>query len=157
MREVYERWWEDISKSFERDPAIVLGTEHENPSTLTAHDWHGSCVPWNQPHILKGEECNGYWIVRVAREGVYEFELRRWPREADLPLDGALPGGRRFAFREAGIRIGEVEESAPVRPGMKGVVFRLRLKPGTYRLQTSLITADGKSIGAYYVYVKRLG
>jgi len=40
LREVYERWWEDVSKGFDPPPAIVIGSEHENPSTLTAHDWH---------------------------------------------------------------------------------------------------------------------
>ena len=29
---------------------------------------------------------NGFWAVEIAQAGQYRFELRRWPREADLAM-----------------------------------------------------------------------
>jgi len=157
LRDEYERWWDSISKTFDQGPPIVLGSSREPESALTAHDWHGEACPWNQGLIRRGLECNGYWVVRFESDGVYEFELRRWPKEADVPLDGAVPGGRAFDFKEARIRIGDLEESKPVEPGSKCVTFRLALRAGVTRLQTFLIYGEGRSIGAYYVYVRKVG
>jgi len=156
LRDEYERWWDSISRTFDGGCPIVIGTEHERVSTLTTHDWHGERCAWNQNQIKQGLECNGYWIIQIASDGRYEFELRRWPKEADVPINDAVPGGRAFNFKTARIRIGDQEEIKPVEQGAKGIKFAFSLKAGVTRLQTFLSDAEGRSIGAYYVYARRI-
>jgi len=40
LRAAYEAWYDDIDERFDDYCRIVLGSEHENPSHLTCHDWH---------------------------------------------------------------------------------------------------------------------
>src|SRR3546814_19971886 len=39
-----------------------------------------------QSQVLKGVQKNSYWLLDVAEAGTYTFELRRWPKELDIPL-----------------------------------------------------------------------
>ena len=164
LRGHYEKWWEEVSASFDEDCPIVIGSQHEKVSRLTTHDWHGEQCAWNQGQIRQGLECNGYWIIEIAEDGEYEFELRRWPKEEDRSLTDGIPGeitgwyhgGRAIDLRVAGIKIGEQEQTQEIDPESKGITFRFSLKAGVTRLQTSFIDADGANIGAYYVYAGRL-
>lgn len=157
LREEYERWWESISPSFDEGCPIVIGSEHERVSALTTHDWHGDRCAWNQGQIRQGLECNGYWIIQIASDGEYEFELRRWPKEVDIPITSGIPGGRGRALdlRTARIRIDGEEKTRPIDPGAKGIMFTFTLRTGVRRLQTFLTDSEGRSIGAYYVYVRK--
>jgi hypothetical protein len=157
LRRAYERWWEDTSQRFEEYCEIVIGSEQENPACLTCHDWHGGKLPpWNQTHILKGMEANGYWAVEVAQAGEYEFSLRRWPVELDAPMNAPVPGGQAVSVTGARLLIGEVDLERAVVEDAKEATFRVPLKPGKTKLQTWLAAGDGASRGAYYVYVKRI-
>jgi len=156
LRATYERWWTDVSSRFDEYCEIVIGSDRENPSRLTCHDWHDADLPpWNQTHILQGIEGNGFWAVEVAQAGEYEFALRRWPKEVDQPINAAIPGGRAIRATSARLTIGEVDLEEAVPADASEVVFRLALKPGKVRLKT-WFSADGASRGAYYVYVTRV-
>ena len=165
LRKHYEQWWEFVSASFDEDCPIVIGSNYEKTSRLTTHDWHGEQCAWNQGQIRQGLECNGYWIIEIAEDGEYEFELQRWPKEEDKAITAGIPseitdwyhGGRAIDFKTARIKIGEQEKTQAIDPKAKGVTFTFSLKAGVTRLQTSLTDADDVSIGAYYVYAKRLG
>jgi len=51
LRRAYEDWWADVSKRFDEYCEVVIGSDAENPSRLTAHDWHDAQeVPWNHGH-----------------------------------------------------------------------------------------------------------
>jgi arylsulfatase A-like enzyme len=156
LRGAYEKWWADVSRRFGEYCEIVLGSDKDNPTRLTCHDWHGddNTLPWDQTHILKGPATNGFWAVEVAQAGEYEFSLRRWPKEADQAMDAAPGGGVAIPVSTARLTIGDIDLTSPVAPGAKEVVFRTQLKPGKTRLQTWLNSADGTSRGAYFVYVR---
>ena len=157
LRQAYEDWWADVSSRFDEYCAIVIGSDKENPTRLTCHDWHGGDLPpWNQTHILKGEEANGFWAVEVAQAGEYEFSLRRWPREVDQAIRATIPGGRAIQATKARLTIGEIDLAAPVAEEAKEVIFRTPLKPGEAKLQTWLTAEDGTSRGAYFLYVRRI-
>ena len=156
LRTAYERWWADVSERFDEYCEIVLGSDRENPARLTCHDWHADAPPWNQSHILKGSEANGFWAVDVVRAGDYEFALRRWPEEADVPISGAIPGGRAIPVRRARLTIADVDLTASVAKEAREVIFRTRLRAGRTTLQTWFLSDDGTSRGAYFVYVRRL-
>ena len=157
LREAYEKWWGDISQRFDEYCEIVIGSDREDPSRLTCHDWHGGDLPpWDQTHILKGIDANGFWAVEVARAGEYEFSLRRWPMEVDAPINVPIPGGRAIRASTARLTIGPIDLSQPVADEAKQVTFRVRLDSGKMKLQTWLTADDGTSRGAYFVYVRRI-
>jgi len=157
MRQAYEDWWASVSPRFGEYCEIGIGSDKENPSRLTCHDWHDDDqLPWDQTHILKGQRANGFWAVEVAQAGEYEFALRRWPKEVDQPINAALPGGSAVQATKARLTIGEIDLTGPVAADAKEVVFRTPLPPGKTKLQTWLTAEDDTSRGAYFVYVRRI-
>jgi len=148
----YNRWWESVSERHGEYSRTILGNDAENPVTLTAHDWHEGRPPWNQGHIRGGSRANGFWAVQVEREGEYEITLRRWPREANLPMHHG-PGLKAVKAR---LTIGRIDQTLLVDGDAVSVTFKVRLKAGKTRLQTWLIDEQGNTCGAYYAYVKRL-
>jgi hypothetical protein len=164
LREYYEEWWSLVSASFDDPCPIIIGSEHEKISRITTHDWHGDQCAWNQGQIRQGLECNGYWVIEVAQDGEYEFELRRWPKEEDKNMTQCIPGeitdwyhgGRAIDLRVAQMKIAHQEQTQEIDPEAKGVKFVFNLKAGLTQMQTYLTDAEGKSIGSYFVYSRKL-
>jgi arylsulfatase len=101
-------------------------------------------------------QANGFWAVEIERDGMYEFELRRWPKEADAPINKAIDRGKAITATQARLKIASEDLNKPVPADAHYVTFRLRLKGGKTRLQTWFTDDNGTSRGAYYVYAKRL-
>jgi arylsulfatase A-like enzyme len=156
LRQSYERWWADLSKDFDKYCEIVIGSNKQNPTRLMSHDWHGPKVPWNQGAILNGMQANGFWAVEIERDGMYEFELRRWAKEVDAPINKAISGGKAISATRARLKVADQDLTKPVLADAHFVKFRIRLRTGKTRLQTWFTDEDGTSRGAYYVYAKRL-
>ncbi|MHC4400700.1 MAG: arylsulfatase [Planctomycetota bacterium] len=150
LRTAYDGWWESLSPVFDDCVFLGIGSEAEPVTRLVAHDWHPPSQgesPWNQGHVRSGHVGNGYWAIEVMRAGEYEFELRRWPDHVDESIEAT----------HARLRIGDVEADQPVPAGATKTTFTVKLKPGKTRLQTWLTTPDGKTRGAYFVYIRRVG
>ncbi len=168
LKAEYEAWWKEVSARAGEYARIVLGSPSEPVSRLTAHDWHGegALQTWNQASILRGPNANGFWAVE-ARGGRYRFELRRWPKELDLPLGAAYTppadnrektAGRAIGgIKTARIRIGKIEKTMAVSGVEKAAVFELAVPEGPAELQTWLVSEDGSERGAYFVYATRVG
>ncbi len=176
----YDLWWRDVSERFDEYCRIVLGSEKENPSRLTCHDWHEQAAAY-QREIHAARKMNGFWAVRFDRAGEYQFELCRWPKEAGLGIRQANPGDVAIPAVKARLRIGYVEsvkpepdKNAPPDPTVvsasvkvrafdqtveigendMAAVFTTKLPASPARIETWLIDADGTERGAYYAYVK---
>jgi len=156
LRDAYEDWWADLSKSFDGYCEIVIGSDKQNPTRLMSHDWHSPNPAWSQGAVRSGSKANGFWAIEVEHDGEYEFALRRWPIEVDKPINAAIEGGQTISATKARLQIADVDETEPVAAGAVEVRFRVRLKAGKTRLQTWFTNDNGESRGAYYVYVKRL-
>jgi arylsulfatase A-like enzyme len=184
LRAGYEAWWTTVSQQFDEEIPIPIGGH--GPTQLTAHDWrtvpdrqfgpeeagdNTRCV-WNQAQVRQGPEHTGYWEIDIVRSGTYRFELRRWPREADLParagiegeikpytdaIESGYGGGRALPIEQAGIRVAGREAVKEVEPTDTAVVFELPLEAGPAHLETFLANDQGLHLGAYYVYVERHG
>jgi arylsulfatase A-like enzyme len=168
LRSDYEAWWERVSQQFDGTIPIPIGVEET--TLLTAHDWRNeeAHCPWNQSLVRAGMEANGYWEIDVETTGRYRIELRRWPREADLPMTKGMPGelvdfnhigngyggGRAISLTKAGIQVSNVEMTRPVTDDDRFCDFIVELQAGETRLQTFLVDKSGNMIGAYYVYVE---
>ena len=90
---------------------------------------------------------NGFWAVEIARNGLYSFTLRRYPKGVDLPL-GAT---------QAQLKLNDREEKVTVTQSATEATFQWKLQVGQAFLQTWLIdeVADSDR-GAYFVYVELL-
>jgi arylsulfatase B len=163
----YEAWWAKVSPGGPEYVRIVVGNDAENPARLTAHDWHGEGVNevWNQGGIRRAAAVNGFWAVEVDREADYRIELRRWPKEVDLPIQAAYKDsepnretapGKAIEAVEARLRIAGIDRKVAVRESDHAAVFRLRLRRGPAKLETWFYQKNGVERGAYYVYVERL-
>ncbi len=108
----------------------------------------------------------GPWNVMVENDGAYEIELRRWPKEADVPLGDGVPEAKRFAGTEpegkalpiaaAHLSAAGQEMDRPAVPGDKGVTFRVNLKAGKTKLHGWFRGGAGADLcGAYFAYVRR--
>lgn len=166
LRKVYEDWWAGVAPALDDFTPIVLGSDQENPVTLSAADWANVYCD-NMNDLRSGKPSNGPWYVLPDREGSYEIELRRWPAEADAPIAGpvppfravvgGLPAGKALPIARARLALGDLDETKPVGPSDKSVAFRVHLKAGTrLPMRTWFYDAEGRELcGAYFAYVRR--
>lgn len=105
--------------------------------------------------------------LEVAETGTYEFELRRWPREADTAIAAGMPAvdvtagrleeGVALPIKSARIQVGRGFQSKAVGKNDKSVTFTFDLEAGPTRLYTWFEKSPRQGIlGAYHVYVNRL-
>lgn len=169
MRGELYRWWDEVGPNANVPQRVVIGSDHENPSRLTACEWLDVFVD-QQGQIRRGQQKSGYWLLDVAQDGEYEFELRRWPRDADIPLAEAMPDGSGTALpiTSASIYLNNyhhlsVGQKRPygfegltkqVKSGDKSIVFSANLKKGPISLHT-WFRGEDLIFSAYYVYVHR--
>jgi arylsulfatase A-like enzyme len=168
LRTHYDGWWAEVGPRVAEFVPIVIGAPQENPVRLTAVDWADVYCDNIVNCLLPGENKNGPWVVEIARSGRYEFALRRWPVEADAALtaglpavkltDGQYPEGRAMPIAKARLKIGDYDQTLPVRANDKAVTFTLPLRAtAKTRMQTWFYDAQGKELsGAYFVYARRL-
>lgn len=166
LRARYEAWWEDVSEGFDEYNDIIIGNDRDNPSTLYAHD------------ALRGRD--GYvWAVDVDQEGVYEFNVYRWPVESGRRvLDNEGPDFRhnllptsttetnRFGLDEgtivkpasiktAHLAIGNLQREVEVTPSTTASTFVVQLASGETSLQAWF--SGDRRYQANYVSVRRVG
>jgi arylsulfatase A-like enzyme len=165
MREHYARWWMGVEPRVNDISAVHIGSSKENPTVLTPCEWLDVFFD-QQAQVRRGLKKNGVWTLFVERDGDYEFELRRWPVEADAPItaampafrgvDGVFPAGEALPVANAEIKIGELRQRKAIAAADKAATFRLPLQRGRTELQTWFRDAtDAEIAGAYYVYVRR--
>lgn len=191
MRAFYDAWWAELEPTFAQTTEIYLGHPDHPVVSLTGHDWIQEALPpWNQAHIRnaqglaagarkgKGKQPapsakhEGHWAVKVITAGTYEISLRRWPVEADQPINAELPAGANVpgadrAFRanvgrsiqaaKATLRIdGKDLESKPVTGTDRQITFTTKLSKGSHQLAPVFTNDEGGELGAYYTIVTRV-
>jgi hypothetical protein len=165
LRAEYDKWWSGVAPQVNDHSAITIGSDAENPSQLSPADWEDSFLDQGR-QVRDGLRRNGAWNVVVDRDGDYEFEVRRWPREADAPLssglpavkhaDGAFTAGVALPIAKVRLKIGNFNALREAAATDKSITFAASLTAGRTRLQTWLLDAEGNELaGAYYVYVRR--
>jgi len=158
----YEKWWRRVSEGSEDYVRIVLGNRAAKTVQLNAHDWHGdgALLAWNQQGIRKGVVANGFWAVHVEKPGEFRFELRRWPKELNLPLNAPYTDpefnretqpGVAVSIVKARVKIGSFDLTQDVKSSDTVAVFSAKLPAGPAKLETWFYGKDGSERGAYYV------
>ena len=93
MRDHYEAWWAGVAPTLEDFVPVVIGSDQENPVTLSAADWANVYCD-NMNDLRTGKPANGPWYV-IA-------EQRRHLRDRAATL--AEGGRRRHRRRRAGVQ-----------------------------------------------------
>lgn len=167
----YNTWWNDLLPGYSDQPRIIIGHDAVNPVKLYCHDWHtDKDSPWHQRHIRTGYVDNGFWMLKIAESGTYNFKLRRWPEETHLALDAkapvrpTIPGtsvseskqSKALIIQEARVKIQDFELLKNVDPNAEFVEFTVELKKGEAKLQTWFLLDDQVEIGAYFVSIEKI-
>lgn len=178
IRKDFEAYWQKVTRGDRDRVEIIVGDERDPETFLHSSDWHLPNVPWNHAQVAAGSPAAGDWKIRAARSGTYRFEVRRWPREADAPLDGVpkinktvdawdaegakpdlIYGNEKTRFKKlpvASIRltVGEQTQTLAATPGQKEGLFKFVLeKDESLPVKAELIDSSGKTLaGGYYVY-----
>jgi arylsulfatase A-like enzyme len=166
MQEALDAWWQEVEPLANQVQHIIIGSDEENPTLLSACEWQDVFVD-QQRQVRTGERKNSYWHLQVARAGTYRFELRRWPRESELRLteacpaarlaDGYLEAGVALPITQARLMIERQWHRQPVTPDDEAAMFTLPLKAGRTLLHTWFDDERNQPLcGAYYVSVTRL-
>lgn len=153
LRNEYNSFWGDVSREHSLTSYMVIGSDRSPIVSLSSHDWLiDKLPPWNQNHIKNGDVAEeSFWAIEVERDGEYEISLRRWPVEADKGInDGTY--GKAFNYKQARLRIGDIDKTNEIPTGAKEVTFRVTLKKGITKLAPTFI---GPNLTAtpYYAYV----
>ncbi|VGO18541.1 arylsulfatase [Pontiella sulfatireligans] len=129
-----------------------------------------------QQAVRKAEAMpNPKWAFNVEEAGRYRFEVRRWPREAPVPMTAGLEpandpnieyiGHKTFRIDVPGVAIAidsvelKLADKTLTRAVSKedqGAVFEADLTTGPLELEAWFITPNQKRRGAYYVYAEKI-
>ena len=184
IRNAYEELWAELSVKDSLFERPIVGTDAEPETMLHAQDWavHSEdcsvITPWNQPYILNGIPCRGYWPIEVAIAGTYRIALSRWPKELRLPIAAAysgqtesdifrptrtgiseaviLPQGMSLPIQKAGIRVADIKLEQAVDVSDTEVVFSVELPKGEQELEAWFATESNQTWGAYYVEISKV-
>ena len=111
-------------------------------------------------------------MMESFRTGTYQFDVRRWPKELDLPVTAPLeaqrtsdidsqgrpvqPGrGSAIAAVRVELVVGEDTFQATLNEGDVSATFRVPLAAGPTNVRAWLIDNKGNRRGAYYIYAKK--
>lgn len=168
MRLHYDNWYEEAKPRFDQPRFIKLGNEKSQSMELFASDWVGGYCD-NPPGLVAANK-TGFWHLIVEEDGEYEFELRRWPDELNLPISAGIEGSRinaheKFTGEEVGkrpihfaeIEIEDFEKNKTVQSFDTQMTFRTNLKQGKTKLKTLFLNKDREELcSAMYVKVRKL-
>ncbi|MCF6175603.1 MAG: arylsulfatase [Victivallaceae bacterium] len=180
LREKYEKWWTLCTLQADEETPLSIGMNYEVSclNTMDLRNEHGMSV-WNQQQVREGETCLGFWSIYAEQDGVYEFELRRWPEEAghavsaginpeeDVEFDrkniapenhGFYSGAKALDIDLAQLHIlGLPVQCESVEAGQNSVKFEIKLNQGQYQLRANFFNRKLSILtAAYYIYVRLL-
>jgi arylsulfatase len=159
LKEKRDYWWDSLGVDVNEPQRIIVGSELENPTLVSACEWLDVFVD-QQGQIERGVLKNSYVLLDVYSPGKYTFELRRWPKELDMPLSSATNSGKAFPIANALIKLkGEgvdLSDRMPLEKTDNAAQFTFQLEKGPIALHTWFEDEDRESVmGAYYVYVTK--
>ena len=180
---IYNDYYDDVTNEVHYSKCPLVGSESEKETILTAADWmplDERLTPWNQFHISSGYKQEGYWDIRVDKEGEFKIGISRWPRESGLAMNEAMDPkkkidayeldlGRKFSIynynniffpaidiAKVRLQVDNIKAEKEVGPADKEVVFNMKLDHGLHRVKADFLDNGGEIIaGAYYLVISR--
>tara|TARA_A100001015_G_scaffold52031_1_gene57138 strand:- start:1669 stop:3507 length:1839 start_codon:yes stop_codon:yes gene_type:complete len=161
LAEIYKRWWESISDTGFETTRIILGSDHENPSRITGHDWHVEITSnspwwpgfdhnkdrWSSGWVGKEEAYAGApWQVFFSDDGRYTFDLYLHDKPAKKPVR------KEFAHLKLNDRV----LTKRISDGDTHVSFETDATQGKSQIMAWFDDGDGQAIPAFFLYVEKL-
>lgn len=171
MRGYYNEWWSSVSEEFNQYPVIIVGSDKQNPITITCHDEHisDSKIPWNQNFVRSGNynPFGGKFTVKFEQSGTYQIEISRWPFESGLEINESVKGrsktistnyiskGVSKNYKKGTVKIGAWKETKKILLNAKSVVFKGNFTKGKTNLSAWFTSSENINWGAYYIRITR--
>lgn len=180
MSDHFESWYDEAKPKYDARRIIHIGNDKSLETELVASDWDGGYCDNN--YGLMDANKTGHWYIEVDTPGQYEFELRRWPDELNLPISNGIDstfvkglvkkgwfewfGPRIFSEKaEVGKRpitsaemsIGDFKDKTKVGVDDAKVIFQAKLDTGQTILSTLFRDINNDVVcSALYVKVSKL-
>jgi len=174
--EKYDAYWNELGQIDYPRPRPVIGSPYQEETWLNTISWiksDDSPDSWNQSHVLAGNRIRGFWPVEFAGDGLYQFDVRRWPKEVNQPISSSLPEqkisdisclgkpvrkgeGKAISVVKVRLKVGEQQIEKNINETDVGALFEMKLNKGIADIRSWFYTTDGDSLSAFYVYVKLL-
>lgn len=177
IQKAHTAYWRHVTPGDRDKPRFIAGHKDDAEVFLSPSDWYLPKVPWNHAQVAAGSTYAGTWDIHISEDGVYRFEVRRWPREANGSIQGVpvfsktvdawtakggvdrlIYGNEMNALPVVAIKleIGDYSETKSVMASDQNVVFDVKLKQGDAEIKGSMLDKEGRLItGAYYIYLTR--
>ncbi|TKG97369.1 sulfatase [Puteibacter caeruleilacunae] len=169
----YEENWENIQHGTSPYARPIIGSGMIKETWLTCDGWVPDQIKpltWDQPHVNAATENYGFWPIKVAQEGKYKIEVRRWPKEIDLPINSVTEAQQNADIYRDGkpvlkkqgipiktskvkLKIGNKYIEQSIDSDATNACFKVKLNKGETDIQAWLIDDQGKKHPAYYVYI----
>ncbi|MGQ1784651.1 arylsulfatase [Saccharicrinis sp. GN24d3] len=173
LAEGYERWWQSFidEGADEKYAYIKVGTPHENPTKISAHDLIIGAYKgvWHQNGAIQGEQAGGSWKIEFVTGGEYNITLRRFPRESShainatfpaqverIELDRTAPASVKNDYTQARFYVAGISKNAEIEEEQSEVTFKVNVPAGKYDMEAQLIDSAKRVHPAYYVYIEKL-
>lgn len=177
LKKEYESYWNEFVEHDKNHyfTRVIVGADKQKETVLTAIDLfleNSKNLVVYQGDVRSGINTNGCWFVEVEKDGLYEFELRRWPKESgkgiresvpeilseqnDINLNkkGERPVGVALDIIRARLSVNGHDVSQEVTDNDKSIIFELPLKKGDATVRAWFYDANDKDRCVYYVYVR---
>jgi arylsulfatase A-like enzyme len=168
----YDSYWEELKVADNPYPRAIIGSEHQDVIGLNSYNWiKGASAPhsYHQRNVLTAVKGVGFWPVEIAQSGTYQFDVRRWPKELDYAMSGALPAdtisditvlgkpvlvgeGKAIEVVKVRLQVGDKKLEKEIVESDVSSVFDIKLPAGETRIEAWLVDAEGNEQNAYYVY-----
>ena len=170
----YDDYWNELGMDDFPYPRPIIGTEFQKETRLNTINWirlNNAVHSWNQRHVLAGDTASGFWPVEIEKDGLYQFEVRRWPKELNIPISEGLPEsqisditslgepvqvgeGKALPAVKVRIKVGNQLKEKEINPSDQLAGFELSLQKGETKIEAWLLDFDWNKQNAYYIYVK---
>lgn len=174
LTEEYEKNWIAINEGTSPYSRSVIGSGKIEKTWLTCDGWVPENIQpltWDQPHVNAGVENFGFWPIKVVKKGTYEIEVRRWPQEIDLAINGTteeqkeaditqnglpvlMKQGKKVEAKKVVLKIGDRSYEENISSTDTNARFKIKIDKGDKIIQAWLIDEEQKKHPAYYVYIK---
>lgn len=185
LNQIYDQHWQELALEKQAYPRPVVGSGNDEETWLTPDSWvrdETELGSWDQSHIVTDNPVSGFWPVNIAKTGMYEFEVRRWPKEANISINqDSAPLNTPDVFKNglpivklgygkgdynkeqdttyyvrSRLELGEVVLEQPIPTDHSAVRFTTQLTAGSKDIRAWFLTDKGKERAAYYVYIRKL-
>ncbi|WP_020530324.1 arylsulfatase [Flexithrix dorotheae] len=177
LRLAHQKYWTHVTPNDRERPQPTVGNPADPETFLTTSEWYLPKGLWNHAQVAKGSPFVGSWDISIYESGIYRFELRRWPREANAPIQGipvfnkkidswTMDGGvdqliygnemKALPVESIKLEVGKYAQVKKVSGNDTHITFDVELEKGEGSVSGTMLNKKEEVLsGAYYIYVTR--